>query len=238
MIILLGLNGYLNGCTALLVVVFCASLAIGFYIRAIKLDAKLLKWGAGMGLFAGLLWLGPTTDFLLVLTTENHISYYFNTSMYGVLSYIWVGPSFICGIYVGSELIAPEKKKALFALFIPLAITFTIVLIIDQENTFTFTTNEGDLIDSQFVYLSPSFILISIFLTFILVFNGLGALNKATKTTGEIRKRFLYLTFTFFLFVVVAVFDAFIDASVFEILYIVRLSMICCAWSTYLALKP
>lgn len=238
MIYLLGLNGYLDGCTALLVVILCVSLAIGFYIRAVKLDSKLLKWGAGMGFFTGLLWLGPTTDFLLVLITSHHISYYFDISMYGVLSYIWVGPSFLCGIYVGSELLAPEKKKILFSLFIPLAIIFTIILILDRENTFTFAENKGDLIDSQFIYLSPSFILISIFLTFILIFNGFGALNMAIKTTGEIRKRFLYFTITFFLFVVVAVFDAFINASVFGILYIVRLGMIFCAWCTYLALKP
>ncbi|MHA1147147.1 MAG: hypothetical protein ACTSR8_02770 [Promethearchaeota archaeon] len=235
---MIGLNGWLNGCTALLVVSFCAFFSVGFYFRARKLKADLLKWGAGMGLFVGLLWLGPTTDFLLVVITDHHISYYFDESMYGVLSYIWVGPAFLCGIYVGSELIAPEKKKAMFLLFIPLAILFTIILIIDRENTFTFTLSEGDLIDSQFVYFSPAFILIATFLSFIFIFNGIGALNKALKSTGEIRKRFLYLAITFFLFVVVAIFDAFIDANNLGVLYIVRLGMICCAWGIYLALKP
>ncbi|MHA1758404.1 MAG: hypothetical protein ACTSVV_16655, partial [Promethearchaeota archaeon] len=137
----------------------------------------------------------------------------------------------------GTQLLVPDKKRSLFAVFFPLAIIFEIILIIDVENTFSFTLNEGDLIDSQFIYFSPAFFFIATFLVFILLFNGFGSLLKVFQSTGDIRKRFSYLSYAFIIFIVVAVFDAFIDVSTAGFLFVIRLLMISCAWTLYLGLK-
>ncbi|MHA1292273.1 MAG: hypothetical protein ACTSQJ_06345 [Promethearchaeota archaeon] len=188
-----------------------------------------------MGFFAGLLWLGPACDFLSLLFTNHHIDN--KEQLYGILSYMWVGPTLICAMYLGAEILIPEKKKIILVIYIVLGLIFEIILFIDRKNIFKFVNEEitSDLIDSQFVYFSPAFILIAIFLISIILFNGIGTLSKALQSTGDIRKKFLYLSFAFNLFVLVAVFDAFIEAG--GILYIARFGMILCAWSMYMALK-
>lgn len=232
---MLDIYGWLNGLTAILVVIFAITFGLTFLFRARKLNADLLKYGAFMGIFVGLLWLGPTIDFLFMVFTNDHLTQAMPREMYGVLSYMWVAPAFLCAMFVGLELQYPEKKKIFFAFFIPISIIFEVILFIDAANTFYFNTIEGDLLDSRFKYTSPGFIMIGIFLLFIFLLNGMGALRKAAQSTGDIRKNFLYLALSFNLFIIVAVFDAFIPAG--SILSIVRLGMIVCAWSMYLALK-
>jgi len=233
---LLDIYGWFNGLTALLVVIFATIFGTIFAFRAKKLNANLLKYGALMGIFAGFLWMAPMIDFLFMAITQGHLTQVMDIRMYGVLSYMWVGPAFLCAMYVGLELQYPDKKKIFFAFFIPLCIIFEIVLFVDASNTFKFSEESTvDLIDSTFQYTSPAFIMIAIFLLFIFLLNGIGALRKAAQSTGDIRKNFLYLAVSFNLFIIVAVFDAFIPAG--SILSIARLGMIVCAWSMYLALK-
>lgn len=232
---MLDIYGLFNGITAILVVVFATLFGTMFIFRAKKLNAKLLKYGGFMGIFAGFLWMGPMVDFLFMVLTQDHLTQVTNIEMYGILSYIWVGPAFLCAMYVGLEVQFPDKKKEFFAFFIPLSIIFEIVLFMDARNTFNFGIIEGDLIDSSFKYTSPGFILIAIILLFMFLINGMGALRKAAQSTGIIRKNFLYLALAFNLFIIVAVFDAFIPAGTF--LSVARLGMILCAWSMYIALK-
>ena len=234
---MLSLNGMLNGLTASLVVVFATVFSIIFMIKAIKMDTKILKYGALMGLFAGLLWIGPMCDFISLFLTDNHIDNSYQ--QYGILSYMWVAPSLFCSIYVGAETMITDqkRKKMILIIYGILGVLFEVVLFTTSDSTFTFMVIEGDLIDAQFVYFSPAFILIAFFLISVVWLGGIGTLRKAIKSTGNVRKNFLYLSLALNLFVVVAVFDAFLPAGVMGMLYIVRFGMVICAWSMYIALK-
>lgn len=233
---MLSINGMLNGITALLVVVFATLFGIIYLIKSIRLKANILKYGALMGMFAGWLWLGPTVDFLYQLI--NGINMDNSQQAYGILSYMWVGPTLICAMFVGTSTIIPEKKmrrRIILIFYTVTASIFEVVLFIDRASTFTFTVEPNDLIDAQFVYLSPAFLMIAFFLISVLLFCGIGSIHKARQSTGVIKKNFLLLALAFNLFVIVAVFDAFIQSG--GILYIVRLGMIICAFSMYYALK-
>jgi hypothetical protein len=234
----LSTKGLLDGITALTVVLLGALFASIMYFRARKLDAKLLKHGALMGLFSVFLWMGPALDFLSMVFTGQNLE---PRWLYGIISYMWVAPAIIMAMYTGSEIMVPEKKKLIVCIYIVIGVIFEILLFIDGfyfqgENTFKFQNKAaGDLIDVSFQYFSPTFFLIAFFLVSVFIFDGLGALIKAFQSTGVIRTRLLFLSFTFFLFVIVAIFDAYFTI---EIIYIFRLLMILCAITMYQSLKP
>lgn len=225
------LESLLDGLTATLIVLFALIFAVVVYIKAVKLDAKLLKSGSLMGAFAGLLWLGPCSDFLLKVFFNQNLN---PTFLYGILSYMWVAPALIMGIKIGAELMIPSKKKILLSIYTILGIIFELFLFLGADDAFTFDTN--DLITANFIYNHPTFILIAVFLGSILILNGFGSLQYSFKSTGIIKRKFRLMSLTFFLFVIVGAFDALLSPG--PILFIVRMGMIACAILLYAALKP
>jgi len=166
-----------------------------------------------MMILIGLLWLGPFVDFFLILTTGKNISPLY---VYTWLSYMWVAPAIIIGMYLGSELIAPEKKKVIVAFYAILGVIFVLYLIFDWANVFTYTLNNPgqDTIDSSFQRTSPAYWIIMFFLISTLIFEGIGFAIKAKQATGEIRKKFTYLSIGFIVFVVCGALDSVIPPGV------------------------
>ena len=101
------LSGWLNGISALGVVT--VNLLIGFYslYKANKLKAKLLTITSLTIIFIGLLWLGPTVDFLKILITGTNIE---PVWVYPLLSYMWAAAGITLGMYIGGELLMPKKN--------------------------------------------------------------------------------------------------------------------------------
>ena len=227
----LSLNSLLDGLTATLIVIFTLIFAIVVYAKAIKLNAKLLKNGALMGGCAGMLWLGPCSDFLLKVFFDGNLN---PIQLYGILSYMWVAPTLIFGINIGAELMMPSKRKIIIIFYSILGIIFESFLFFDTANAFIFTKDE--LIAASFVYGHPTFILIAFFLGSILILNGIGSLIYSFKSTGVIKRRFRLMSLTFVLFVIVGVFDALLAPG--PILFIARMGMVLCAVFLYAALKP
>ena len=131
-----------------------------------------------------------------------------------------------------------RKKWYIVLLFIILGLVFEFFLFFDTMGTFQFTIpiiGSGNLIDSQFILLSPGFILGAVFLNSILVLNGIGFLHKARQLEGALRRKFLYLSTAFFLFCVCAGIDAAIPVG--PALVIVRLGMIVVNLFLYYGLK-
>jgi len=85
-----------------------------------------------MGGFAGLLWLGPCSDFLCKIFLNQNIS---PVELYGILSYMWVAPSLIMSIYIGTELVDAKLVNAKFVYehptFILIAIFLLSILVIN-----------------------------------------------------------------------------------------------------------
>ena len=202
--------GYLDGLTATGIILSSVIFGILSFYHARKLGARLLGIAGAMMILIGLLWLGPFVDFLLILTTGKNIQ---PTQVYMWLSYMWVAPAIILGMYLGSELLAPEKKKAILIFYAILGVIFELYLFLDWTHVFTWTlTNPGqDTIDSSFQRTSPGYWLIIFFLVSTFIFEGIGFAIKAKQATGEIRKKFRYLSIGFIVFVVCGALDSVIQ---------------------------
>jgi len=228
------IEGWLNGISALGVLTI--NLIIGFYglYKARKLKAKLLTVTALTIIFIGLLWLGPTTDFIKILITDSNIDPYW---VYPLLSYMWAAPGITLGMYIGGELLIPKKKWILVGIFLILSIVYEYFLFSNPEGSFHFVlpTPGLDLIDtsSNYSYFTSYFLIV--FILSILIFNGIGFLVKAKQATGILRKKFLYLAFGFILFAIIVTFDSVFDPMI--ALFIVRFGIILSSILTYLGIK-
>ncbi|TFF87384.1 MAG: hypothetical protein EU549_04835, partial [Promethearchaeota archaeon] len=230
----LGLNGYLNGLSALGVLI--VNIIIGIYImyKAIKLDAKLLKYSAVMIILIGFLWSGPSLDFVTILLTQYNIPYDIRV-LYVYASYVWVAPAIFLATIIGAELIAPDKKKYILGFILIVSIVFEIGVIafplLSYDYPEPYPTGQN-LIDTSLNYGFFTFYALLIIIVTIVLFNGIGAILKARDSSGILRKKFLFLSLGFILFPIAAVFDTLIPPGPF--LPIVRLLVILSAILLYL----
>jgi len=239
----LELIGFLDGLTALIIIAFGFIAASIMYYKAYKMNAKFLQLGAIMSVFAVLLWLGPTIDFLTILLTQNNLDN--SAGLYGILSYMWVPPALITALYLGSVMLAPKSKTIILIIYSIIGVIFELLLFLDTANAFIFTdpfpptidfVSGTQLIDSRFNSSHPIFYLIAIFLVSLVALNGVGSLRQAAKSPGVIRKKSMGMATVFFLFPIVAIIDAYLPAG--PILFVSRSGMIVIAVFMYLALKP
>jgi len=229
------IEGLLNGISALGVLTI--NLIIGFYslYKARKLKAKLLTITALTIIFIGLLWLGPTTDFLKILITGTNIEPIW---LYPLLSYMWAAAGITLGMYIGGELLMPKKKWILVGIFIIISIAYEYFLFSNPLGSFEFVVPSSlgdDLIDtsSDYSYYTGYFLIV--FILSILIFNGIGFLVKAKQATGILRKKFLYLSIGFIVFAVIVTFDSVFPPMI--ALFIVRFGVIISSILLYLGIK-
>lgn len=204
----LSLEGWLNGITALSVVIIDVIFGIYILYKSRKLNATLLTYAGGTVFFTGMLWLGPTSDFLTILLTQSNMS---PSWLYGMLSYMWIAPAVFFAMYIGAELLFPEKKKVVLVIYLILGILFEILLFTNLEGSFVYTipvVSGENIIDTSFDYGYPTFILIVVFILSVFFLNGIGFLRKALQSTGNIKRKFLSLSIGFLLFSIAAVFDS------------------------------
>jgi len=226
--------GLIDGLTASGILLSATIFALLSLYKAIKLKAKLLIVAAFTMFFIGAFWSGPTLDFILVYFFKTNIT---PIEFYAILSYLWVAPALIFSMYLGGSLLVPKKKWILVGVFIILGIVFEYFLWFHTSESFVITLGVPgeELIDSSFNRQSPTFILIALFLVSVLVFLSIGFLIKAKQATGELRKKFLYLSLGFFIFVVVGALDALVAPG--PILGVIRGVMMTFALWMYLGFK-
>ena len=240
---MLSLIGWLDGISA--TGVLTINIIIGIYslYKSRKLKAKLLTVTSLTIFFIGLLWLGPTTDFLKILITGTNIEsiWFFPVSvpvLYPILSYMWAAPGIFFGMYIGGELIMPRKKWYLLSVILIICIAYEFFLFINPQGSFNFNVPSplgSDIIDTSSNYsYYTAFFLIGFILSIIL-FNGIGFLIKAFKATGVIKKKFFALAFGFILFAIIVTFDALIPPGIF--LSIVRFGIIVSSILLYIGIK-
>jgi len=233
------IEGLLDGATSALIVFSSIGFGLFSLFKSIKLRAKLLTIAGITMIFVGFLWLGPTIDFLFILMRWGNIPGDPPT-MYALLSYVWVAPALLFAIYLGSELLIPKKKWILFAIYLVLGIAFEYFLWSDTSNSFRIlgveSGFEGEkIIDASFNTGHPTFLLIAIFLVSALFFLGIGFAIKAKQSTGILRKKFIYLSVGFIIFVLSGALDSIIKLNV--AVWIIRVVMSSFALWMYLGLK-
>lgn len=226
-------EGLLDGITASGIILSAVIFGLLSFYHARKLEARLLAVAGILMIFVGLFWLGPFADFLSLLIFGRNLS---PLHIYGWLSYVWVAPAIILAMYLGSELMFPEKKKVLVTIYAIIGIIFELFLFLDVANTFIIEQpRPGNTIDSSFNRASPTFIIIAFFLVSVLIFEGIGFAVKARQATGDIRKKFTYLSIAFIVFVVCGALDSVITAGV--AIGFIRVVMMTYAIWMYLGLK-
>jgi len=239
---------WLKGLTASAVIIVAVIIGLISIIKASKLNAKLLIILGAAIFFMGFLYMGPFVDFLSVIFTGTNIPEW----LYPRLSYTWIAPAVVLGMYIGGELLAPKRKWIIVGIFTAIVIVYLYLLWISGAyglpdfNIFTnvyynfdFTpippSVDYDIIDSSFKLLSPLFLLMVVIILSVLVFNGIGFLIKSGKSTGVIRKKFLLLGLGFVIFTVAGAGDSLVAPGIG--LVAVRLGMITSIILMYYGLK-
>ncbi|MHA1650458.1 MAG: hypothetical protein ACTSYB_09695 [Candidatus Helarchaeota archaeon] len=232
----LSIIGWLNGLISLLIVCCASVFGILMAFESKEKESKMLLFGGLMGFFAGMLWLGPVADFISVIITGQNLP---NELVYGVLTFIWIFPLIVCSMYVGGELMLSEKKKYLVVIFsFLLGLIFDIILLSDLDGAIQACPNPGgtELYDASIVIGHPTFYLIIIMLVMLFSLVVLGGIHQSLKTTGGLRRRFIYISLAIFLFIPIAIVDAFYSEPA-ELVLAMRLLMLLAAWCLYLSLK-
>ncbi|MFX1321790.1 MAG: hypothetical protein ACFFAQ_09100 [Promethearchaeota archaeon] len=230
-------DGWIDGITASGVVIFGIIFGLFFIYVSRKRGAKLLIYLGLANLLAGLMFLGVFLDFLLVVLTENNID---NTNgLVGILSYIWFGPVIIVSMFIGAELLTPNIKWYIVLIVLILSIVFEIVIFMDPLGSFYFdeptTTPPERLIDYNVNLNTLAGILMGSFLLSVLIFLGFGFLYKAFQSTGEIKKKFYFLSIGVFCFCIFGLLEG-LTAPGFMVI-IVRIGYLSSFWFMYVGLR-
>ena len=186
--------GWIDGITASGVVLIGVIFGAFFIYKSRKLEADVLLHIGMVMIFAGLAFLGVFLDFLVVLGTGNNIDNSFG--IVGLLSYVWIAPLIVLGIYIGAELMIPEKKWYITSVYIVLMIIFEILLFLNPVGSFNFvepSPSGSALIDYNIKLETPAGIFMIIFIVSVVIFLGFGFLIKAIQATGDLRKKFFLL---------------------------------------------
>jgi hypothetical protein len=205
--------GLLDGITSLLILTSALIFGTISIYHSIKYKAKLLGVAGLAMIFGGCLWLGPSVDFFLVVFTGKNLN---PIELYGIISFVWVGPALVCVYYLGGELIAPKKKWYIFGFYSILAIVFEIFLFLDTSSVLIFTLDKPgeDLIDARFVRGTPMYyITIFVFISHVFVL-ALGFAIKAYQSADKLRKKFCLLTLGFSIFIIGGTLDTLIPVGI------------------------
>lgn len=258
----LSISGWIDGLTAMAIVVSSLIFGILSIIKGAKNKSKLLVFAGVNALFIGSYWLGPLTDFLWYGFFDNHII----LELYPLLSYSQLGFGVIIVSIIGGELVTPNYKNAVIGAMSALGMMYFILVYtwvwamsfnipyfsalvpwtdpmvagydaIAPWVPFRLTPGtETELIDAGLALWNPVMMLTWVFNGFIVVFMIGGFLIKAKQSMGDLRKKFIILSIAFFIFFSVGIVDSIF--SEYDLLVtIARIAMCSFAPLSYLGLR-
>ena len=234
------LNGFglIDGITASGVVIFGFIFGFFFLYKARKSGAKILTILGIVNILAGLMYLGVFTDFLVVLATETNLD---NTyGLVGILSYVWFAPVMVLALYIGAELLIPNRKWYLIAIAIIICVVFEILFFLDPMGTFNFTPPPGpgeSLIDYNVNMFTPAGIIMAVLLLLVLIILGFGFLIKSFQSTGVLRKKFLFLSMGSICFCIFGLLEGLTAPGDILMVIFVRTGYLISFWLMYYGLK-
>lgn len=229
--------GWITGVTAMVVVIFGCTFGLFLISKSKKSKAKLLFYVGLMMIFGGLCYLGSFYDFLTILLSDSNMD---NTyGLLGILGGMWIIPGLLIAIYIGVELLTPDKKWYIIPIYLILGIVYELFTFLDPLGSHTFippTKSGEDLIEDIFKIGAPAGILCVIFLLSMLFFNGFGFLLRSFKSKGVVRKKYLLLSIGFFLYLTFGMLDGYAIPGI--ALIFVRLGYLIAFLFMYSGLKP
>jgi len=216
--------------------VFSCLVGLFFVYKAKKTDAKLLQYLGFTYFFAGLIYIGDFLDFITILLTGTNVDN--STGFIGIINWMWFPGVVLFAMYLGAELLTPNKKKLIMIIYLILGIVFELLLFFDTANSITYSypaVAGEDLINDNMVEDSIMFFLTLFFLLSIIVFLGFGFLIKAIQSRGDIRKKFLYLSIGALVYTIGGIMDGLFSPGI--ILILIRSAMIGSSALFYLGLR-
>ncbi|MFX1340615.1 MAG: B-box zinc finger protein [Promethearchaeota archaeon] len=197
----LSLEGWIDGLTITLLFISGCVIGLFFVYKSKKSNARLLYYAGFLIVLMGVLFLGAFLDFLTILLTGKNMD---NTyGLIGLLSYIWLPPAAILMMYIGVEILTPDKKRYFLTFYSILSIIYYILLFSDPMASIHFNspkTSGEKLIDYNANLFSPAGIIMAIFLLIMLIFNGFGFLYKSFKSEGVMKKKLMLFSIAVFIY--------------------------------------
>ncbi|MHA2037663.1 MAG: hypothetical protein ACW98X_14595 [Promethearchaeota archaeon] len=237
---MLVLDGWVNGIVATGCFFLATLLGLGIIYQARKIHAKLL-FLIGLDIFlAAFFWILPFIDFMtIIFTNRNSV---FPDFLMGHITFALAPFITLISLYIGAELMIPEKMKYIVVTYFILGIVFEVILFVNPENSYLIEYPPILGTDLIYIYLNSSYLIVTFFyFTFSIsgfVFCGLGYLYKSIRTTGIIRKKFMMLSLGYFLFLGFPIFRSIAQRfGVYIPLYYVRIGMVSSFLFFYTGLK-
>ncbi len=203
--------------------------------KATKTEAKILDYFGLIILFLSQIYLATILDFLTLIITGSNMDNSFG--LFSLLTYIWIGPTIILGMYIIFEVTIPEKKWYILPIFLVLSIVFEILLFLDPVDSFkiSYTTLDGGIIHSSLVYGTIIFVVLSfIFISAFILF-GIGFFVIGIQTTGILRKKFIILSYAFIAFLTLGAIDILTAPGIYVIF--LRIGELSCAIVFYFGIR-
>jgi hypothetical protein len=216
---------------------YSAGVGMGIYAmyKSTKTEAKILLYFGVTILLLSQIYFATILDFLiLILTGENMDN---SSGIFSLLTYVWIGPAIILGMYIIFEVTIPEKKWFILPIYIILSFIFEVLLFLDPINNFkiSYTETDGGIIHSSLVFGTILFsILAFIFISAFFLF-GLGFFVIGIQTTGILKKKFIILSYAFIAFLTLGAID--ILTSPGNYVFILRIGEMSCAFIFYFGIK-
>ncbi|NHJ20138.1 MAG: hypothetical protein EAX91_04280 [Candidatus Lokiarchaeota archaeon] len=230
--------GWLDGLTALAVVSAGIIVGILSFYKGTKLKSTLLIVTGLATMSAGFILLGASVDLIHILFTEDNLDPYW---LYGLLSYTWTAPITIFGLYIGAELLAPNRKKLIVSIYAVLSVIFEIIVfyysLTNPEAIYRLPEDPHGtaLLNTSMNPRSIAFILMLVFLISGLIFNGFGFLSKSRKAAGAIRRKFLYLSLGWIVFIICGALDGLFDPGIYT--FFIRIGLVASISLMYLGVR-
>jgi hypothetical protein len=243
MTLMLSVEGWFNGLTAVGIFVIGWILGIFFIYQSRKTKAKLLKYLGLSYIFIVNSYWGICMDFIAILFTDT-IPYptyptppnFVNIRLF--LTFLWGGFAPFTLTCIGTELIIPKKKWYVLPIVLLFSIAYEFFIFFDTDGSFV---NSYPIIPGEDLWLaslvigSPASIIIFILTTGHLFFSEIGFIIKAHQSKGIIRKKFLFLFFGYFFAVFFVMMEGFF--SEITLLIFTRVGFMISFWIMYLGLK-
>ncbi len=210
------------------------SMGIFALYKATKTEAKILHYFGITILFLSQLYFATILDFLVLISTGKNMDNSFG--LFSLLTYIWIGPTIILGMYIILEVTIPEKKWYILPIYLVLSVVFEILLFLDPINSFkiSYTTPDGGITHSSLVFgilfVVLSFIFVSAFILF-----GVGFFVIGVQTTGILRKKFIILSYAFIAFLTLGAVDILTTPGIYVIF--LRMGELSCSVVFYFGIK-
>ena len=233
--LMLSVEGWLNGLTAVGIFVVGWVMGIYFIYQSRKTNAKLLMYLGIFLLFSIMAYWGVFFDFFTLVFTGTVWFPQGSTieDLRTIFVWMWGGLSSL-GAYIGIKLLAPHKKWYFLTIVLILISLYEIYLILDVRGSIEIIY-ENEISIGHFIPGTPLYIIDLIIIFSGLIFNVGGLFYKATQSSGIIRKKFIYLSLGFLFFGVFLSTEGLI--SEITILIFIRIGLIISVWIAHLGLR-